>query len=100
LVIDPPLTLDRAISNSLVASDHDEASAADDLEPHLVGTPSRNFPDVRMSWIDNADVILTEAAREEEVVLVEEPTRRGHAAYAEAVSSYAQAARTSSKLSP
>jgi hypothetical protein len=79
-MVDPALTLDRAIPDPLVSRDRDQASPTDDLEPSLVGAPPRDVADVAVTRIHDTNADLTKAAREEQVVLVEEPACRGHAA--------------------
>ena len=39
-MVDPALSLNRAVPDPLVSRDHDEVEAADDLEPGLVDEPA------------------------------------------------------------
>jgi hypothetical protein len=50
------LLLDRAVADLLVACDHDEAPAPDDLEPDVVFGLPRNFGQVRVAGVHDVTV--------------------------------------------
>ncbi len=95
-VLDPPCPFDRAISNPLIARDHDETQDADNLQPNLICRCAWYLWQRLVSRMDNIRVEFSQSLGQQEVVLVDEPTPAIHAAYECAVSSNAQAARTSS----
>jgi len=95
-MVDPALSLNRAVPDPLVSRDHDEVEAADDLEPGLVARSTRHFRKIGVPAMHDSVANLGEPTGEEQVVLVDEPAPPAHAAYECAVSSNAHAARTSS----
>lgn len=78
----PSLPFDRSISDPLVTGDDDQATSPDDLEPRLVGRTARNLSEIGMSGIDDTLVDFRQTARQQQIVLVDEPAGFGHAAYA------------------
>jgi hypothetical protein len=80
LVSDPALSLDWPISDALVPGDDDEIGAACNFEPGLVGRASGYLPKVGMAGVEDAVEDLCELTCEQEVVLIDEPAPRVHAA--------------------
>ena len=78
----PALPFDRSISNPLVTGDDDQTTSPDDLEPCLIGRTAGNVGKIGMSGIDDTLVDFRQTARQQQIVLVDEPTGFGHAAYA------------------
>lgn len=79
-VSDPALPFDWSIPNPLVTGDDDQTTGPDSLEPNLVGRTARNVGKIRMSGIDDTLMDFGQTARQQQIVLVDEPAGFGHAA--------------------
>ena len=77
----PELFLDRSVSDPLISRDDDQARRADERQPHLVESLSRDLGKIFMTGVDHAAVDRSKRFPERQVVLVDkEPD--GHDRYA------------------
>ena len=80
-MLDPELLLDRSISNPLVSGDDDQTRSAEERQPHLVESSSRDLGEIFMTGVDHAAVDRSKRFPERQVVLIDkEPD--GHDRYA------------------